>query len=60
MNTYRTRSRSNKKKIRSFMLDLLEPFEDYYQEFYASLKKNEVNEEYLNMRVQDDRERRGL
>jgi len=39
---------SNKKKIRSFMLDLLEPMEDYYPEFYASLEKNEVNEEYLN------------
>ena len=39
---------SNKKKIRSFMLDLLEPFSDYYKDFYVSLKKNEVNEEYLD------------
>jgi predicted RND superfamily exporter protein len=39
---------SNKKKIRSFMLDLLKPFSGYDKDFYASLKKNEVNEEYLN------------
>lgn len=39
----------NKKKIRSFMLKLLEPFEQDQKEFYESLKKNEVNGEYLSM-----------
>jgi uncharacterized protein len=39
---------SNKKKIRSFMLDLLEPLKDYYKDFYSSLKTAEVNEDYLN------------
>ncbi len=39
----------NKKEIRSFMLKLLKPFSVYQKDFYASLKKNEVNEEYLNM-----------
>lgn len=39
---------ANKKKIRSYMLDLLSPFSDHYKDFYASLKKNEVDEEYLD------------
>ncbi len=39
----------NKKAIRSYMLTLLKPFKEYQKDFYASLKKNEVNEEYLNM-----------
>ncbi|MBN1496513.1 MAG: MMPL family transporter [Spirochaetes bacterium] len=39
---------SNRKKIRSFMLDLLAPIADHYPDFYATLKTDEVNGEYLN------------
>ena len=39
---------SNKKKIRSYFLNLLKPTFDYYKDFYKTLKNNEVNEEYIN------------
>jgi hypothetical protein len=39
---------SNKKKIRGYFLKLLKPTGDYYQDFYKTLKNNEVNEEYLS------------
>ncbi|OHD67970.1 MAG: hypothetical protein A2W19_06905 [Spirochaetes bacterium RBG_16_49_21] len=39
---------SNKKKIRSFLVDLLEPIRYYYKNFYSSLSTGEVNEEYLD------------
>lgn len=38
---------SGRKKVRRFFLSLLDPVSGHYKEFYASLKKDEVNEEYL-------------
>ncbi len=39
---------SNKKKIKKFLVKKLYPFKKYNAGFYASLKKDEVNEDYLN------------
>ncbi|MBN2158204.1 MAG: MMPL family transporter [Spirochaetes bacterium] len=38
----------NRVKIRSFFLKLLKPFSKHYTDFYLSLQKGEVNDEYLN------------
>lgn len=39
----------NKEEIRSFMMKLLKPFKRDHGEFYESLKKKEINQEYLSM-----------
>ncbi len=39
----------NKEEIRSFMVKLLKPFKRDHKEFYESLKKKEINQEYLSM-----------
>ncbi len=39
---------SNKKKIRSYFVKHFKPFSEYNKDFYATLKKSEVNEDYLN------------